>query len=86
MLIQIARQKSKEHGFDTTGLSDAEVLLNPKFFKALGKSEGWVKGNFETKEAIFKGNYEGWFVNMHKFIDNLAQDQDIATAFSNATK
>jgi hypothetical protein len=57
------------------------VLLDPDFWKYLGKSENWGKTDiYEYEKPI-----QFWLLNWHNFIDNLAQGQDIETAFDNAT-
>jgi len=48
MPIRQFRKDSKKGGFDTWHLSDAEMLLNPLSFQAVGKTRGWrVVGNTE---------------------------------------
>ena len=68
-------REEKERSLPVMYLSD--LLLDPKFWQALGKSEGW-EGNGWNKKPL-------WLNGMHKFIDNLAQDQSLEEAFNNAT-
>lgn len=68
MTIEEYRTKSAEGGFDTTGMSDAEVFLNPKSFQAVGKVEGW-NNPYPLQEA--------WLHNMHRMIDALAEGKSL---------
>lgn len=67
-----------------------EILLDPSFWQALGKSEGWevykTGRSFYIGANVYHRNNPKWKYRMHDFIDNLAQGQDIETAFDNATK
>lgn len=72
-------------------LTNAEILLDPEAWKAVGKVEGWdriIDYEFEEKEVFL---YEGqeqkydhragqmlqWKYNMHRMIDSLADGQSI---------
>ena len=57
MTLTEARTKSLEGGFDTSGLSDADMCLNPSFFQALGKTMGW-----DEKLVVRRGTVIGNFV------------------------
>lgn len=54
-------------------------LLDPLFWQALGKAEGW------TKVLLSSANEETWQLewerNWHDFIDHLIEDKDINTFF-----
>ena len=83
------RQKSKEGGFDTEGLSDAEMVLNPRSFQAVGKVENWKENHFfaviyakgEGEEYWFDSNCKNdepeWKEKMHGMIDALAEGKSI---------
>lgn len=118
MKIEIAIEKAIEIGYDPkrerldgcgcvefTGEAPVKIhqtLLDPNFWKALGKSEGWeftkqfckcgCNGNncslrhCDENCHLLNKPIKDWKVAMHKFIDNLAQGQDLETAFDNATK
>ena len=66
-----------------------QALLDPKFWKALGKSEGWKNCVclFDRDGCIYGGGDAiGWKHRLHQFIDNLAQDKSLEESFKNATK
>lgn len=54
-----------------------EMVLDVAAWKAVGEIEEWKNEFFETKEAVFKGRYPGWFVRMHRMIDALANGKTI---------
>ena len=93
MQIKTAIQKAIEGGWEPKEkglIKHEQILLDPKFWQALGKSEGWKK--VVDKDLFFspapkeKVMLEGWMFNQLQFIKNIQQDQDIETAFDNATK
>lgn len=59
--------KSKEHSGRSKALIVAEILLDPKFWQALGKTEGW-NDEWDGKER--------WLWNMHRMIDALAYQSE----------
>lgn len=82
-----------------TKSNDAERLLDPLFFQALGKAEGWgyEEGKYQKYEkgilqTIDENNgkksfsYEGWLKQMHLFIDHLAEEKEIDLFFKELLK
>lgn len=61
-------------------MSVAKIVIDPLFWQALGKAEGWEhscsKGDYCDRELEWK---ERW----HEFIDHLAEGKDIDTFFDN---
>lgn len=54
------------------------AVLDPTFWQALGKAEGWKKLHYEDME----GNYdECWQCHWHSFIDHLASGKDADSFF-----
>jgi len=79
--MQRFRDNSKKGGFDIEGMSDAEVLLEPKAWIANGKVEGWNNCAHDTKETCDKCTPQ-WMDKMHEMIDHLAQGKDIESYIS----
>lgn len=52
-------------------VSDAEILLDPLAWQAVGKVEGWHRGSLD--EAF----HPTWKQNMHRMIDALAEGKTI---------
>jgi hypothetical protein len=48
------------------------ILLDPEFWKCLGKSEGWT--------------YDEWLYRWHELIDHLAKEKDIDSFFNGILK
>lgn len=70
-------------------LSDNECLLDPEFWKCLGKAEGWkwkedISG---TGDSIYlEQTGTDWKLEWHKLIDHLAEGKDINSFFDNLLK
>lgn len=67
------------------------ILLDPLFWKALGKSVGWKDVERYDKEGGFssiKGwiRIEGWVNNWHHFINHLAEGEDAESFFNELIK
>lgn len=59
---------------------EEKIFLDPKFWKALGKAEGW--GGIGVEGFMLKKSFEpNWQKNMHSFIDHLIEGKDINTFF-----
>lgn len=55
-----------------TRLPNDSVFLDPLFWQALGKAEGWVFcncGGDEEGKCLYRG--ESWIYHWHRFIDHL---------------
>lgn len=80
MNIKTAIKKAKQQGWDeSTSWFDGTIiaqkaLLAPTFWKSLGKSQEWKRGTPKS-----------WKKKWHTLINNLAQGQDLETAFDKAT-
>lgn len=67
-------------------------LIDPKFWKALGKAEGWhTKMNCGACDpyegtVCHRVNIEDWKGNMHNFIDHLIAEKPIDEFFNNLLK
>lgn len=70
------RAKSAQGGFDTTGMSDAEMFLNPKSFQAVGKVEGWEQEECMDEETNSWRNGE-WHDKMYAMIDTPCEGKTI---------
>jgi len=74
-----------EESDDFCNLKLEQILLDPKFFQAVGKVEGWEKvgkckvcGNVEEKcTGQFIASRKGWLSNMHRMIDALAEGKTL---------
>ncbi len=66
-----------------------EILLDPKFWQALGKAEGWARyteygGRKERKiyeDECVKNGWIIWEMQMHYFIDHLIEEKPIDEFF-----
>lgn len=58
----------------------SSVLLDPHFWQALGKAEGWEYQHDENT------NYKDWRIVWHSFIDHLASGGDADSFFTSLTK
>lgn len=54
----------------------SDILLDPFFWQALAKSEGWEDGNGST----------WWQYQMHRFIDHIIEGKEINSFFDNLLK
>ena len=55
-----------------------KILLDPLFWKALGKGLGWEKLDIVTNSA----EYREWNGQWHRFIDHLVEGKDIDSFFA----
>lgn len=91
--IETAIKKAIEGGYDPVKnpykrykLEDF-ILLDPLFWQALGKAEGWKYISIEngiTVRVKRPTNYissEEWLVRWHSFIDHIARGKDINSFF-----
>ena len=78
MPIRQFRKDSKKGGCDTWHLSDAEMLLNPLSFQAVGKTRGWGKLTYTE----MWGTKHVWEHNWHQFIDLLVDGLTIEDSLS----
>lgn len=62
-----------------------DALLDPLFWQALGKAEGWEQDFGETCPLCEVEVYEGteWEYHWHRFINHLTQGKDIDSFFTN---
>lgn len=60
--------KSKEHSGRSKALIVAEILLDPLFWQALGKTEGWTNSTPVNSPDYF---LEPHVLKMHRMIDAL---------------
>ncbi len=74
----------------TSGWSTS-IFLDPLFWQALGKAEGW--GKTETTEIVNYGLpaedflvIDTWLYEWHNFIDHLAEGKDINSFFEELLK
>lgn len=72
------------HGMRSKALIEAEILLDPFFWQALGKSMGWKEEYYiqpklldDSKVKIRAEYIDVW----HRFIDHLAEGKDIKSYF-----
>ena len=52
-----------------------QMLLDPLFWIALGKAEGWDGSTWTSQYQ------DGWLYHWHRFIDHIAEDKDIDSFF-----
>lgn len=75
----------------STSYCHATVLLDPDFWKALGKAEGW---SYKSVPQIFESadqdesyldydTIEEWKYQMHNFIDHLIAGKEVDSFFNN---
>jgi len=61
----------------------ADVFIDPAFWKALGKKRGWTTDDdfkyWQKSIAEWKEKY--WKTFWHRFIDHLAEDRDAESFF-----
>ncbi len=58
-------------------LEKEEILLDPLFWQALGKAEGWEKDGSDT----YFSNWTSWQYYWHRFIDHLAEGKSADSFF-----
>jgi hypothetical protein len=67
-----------------------QVLLDPKFWQALGKSLGWELVDHKVHALAYSLGKElpnqKWLYNWHLFIDHLAEGKDPEEFFTNLLK
>lgn len=66
----------------------SDILLDPTFWQALGKAEGW--GNISLDGAVWKSGRDGyinvWQSYWHDFIDHLASGKSADAFFEELLK
>lgn len=75
-------------------LSLGEIMMDPLFWQALGKAEGWKKeirlGKCNHPDCDGSGcdmpGTGDWKYQWHKFIDHLAENKDIDSFFNDLLK
>lgn len=67
---------------------DRKILLDPNFWKCLGKAEGWeYEIDYEDGENVYyKSNKGDWQFYWHNFIDHLAENKPLEDYFKNLIK
>ena len=83
--MQQAIKKAREGGYISINLSpeifsEGNLLIDPLFWKALGKTEGWNKG---VPRQISNGE---WKYQMHCFIDHIISGGSVDSFFNNLLK
>lgn len=68
-----------QHDGYTEAVNVSEVLLDPRFWQAVGKTRGWEDD--ETDEYLYTTNI-GWRFYMHRFIDHRADGKTIDEALA----
>lgn len=58
------------------------IFLDPYFWQALGKAEGWEPNFIDKTSKKIEANGE-WLQMQHEFIDHLAEGKDIDSFFIN---
>lgn len=76
---------AKQGGYNVGVNTDAEILLDPAFFSAIGKVKGWKLEYYcnycnslssrgcPDDCAYFIGKKPEWHYNWHRFIDKIAE-------------
>ena len=106
-MIKLAIQKAIEGGYEKGQLFldnplmilYREIVLDPKFWEALGRSLGWTERYHRRKQlmANIQVDYtvsrspenfsvEAWQNAWHEFIDHLAENKDPESFFSELLK
>ncbi len=66
------------------------IVLDPLFWKALGKAEGWGDKcdmcNSKANGLCSAHRYTSWHREWHRFIDHLAEGKDVDSFFNNLLK
>lgn len=99
--MEKAIQKAKEGGYtipkfgweDTEEAEHALILLDPLFWQALGKAEGWENKD-NSRNKFWKSQQEGncvtlldeWENQMHNFIDHFIAKKPINSFFEELLK
>lgn len=84
-----AKIKALEGGYVPNNKSDAEMLLDPLFFQALGKAEGWgwvTPCEFGDNENHVCKDCAKWLYEWHSFIDHITEGNPIDEFFNNLLK
>lgn len=88
--MEIAIIKAHESGYKNWRHSDSMILLDPLFWQALSKAEGW-KGKYQHTYLDFFNTetpyeYPEWLEKWHRFIDHLAKGEDVDSFFEELLK
>lgn len=73
--------------FDNNAISEEKALLDPSFWKAVGKTRGWKPSGVYSSN-VHRGIKDGywrdhqWKISWHRFIDHLADGLTIEEALS----
>lgn len=82
-----AIKRAIEGGFkhqSSKSYSHQIATLNPIFWQALGKAEGWPKISAYPRES--DNEFETWKMTWHQFIDHLAVGKDADSYFNELLK
>ena len=79
------KESTTEHWFgfsQNQTMSISQTILDPQFWQCLGKSRGWEKRiTFYNSFIDGKENNDQWRLEMHRFIDALAEGRTIESFF-----
>jgi len=65
----------------------AHYLIDPLFWQALGKDEGWDEGEAHDEIYALAPHMQWmWQFKWHRFIDHLAEGKDIDSFFNDLLK
>jgi hypothetical protein len=67
-------------------LLEPSFLLDPNFWQALGKSEGWWDNRGFDADMNSSWNLDECHRNMHQFLDHLIEGKDIDSYFKELLK
>jgi hypothetical protein len=59
------------------------MLLDPKWWQALGRARGWADKCKNPEEHLTKGHKCPWVIVWHRLVDHLAEGKDINSFFKN---
>ena len=65
--------------------SEQLALLDPEFWKCLGKNQGWDKGYYHFGDNTCDIEMSSWQAQWHSFIDHLAEGKSPEDFFNSLT-
>lgn len=74
-------------------LGDGNILIDPEFWKCLGKAEGWNEGKLKEMQIMLddgtilpSATWKIWQYHQHRLIDHLSEGKDAESFFEGLLK
>ena len=67
-------ENENDEGYPMVMISIEKIILDPLYWQALSKAEGWKGTTYIQMGSKFSNNVPDWLYHQHRFIDALNED------------